>query len=62
MLWELISEDNVLTISIILIGILWVIVFMRNFWNVKKSSGEFERAYEHILNAEEFKVKGKYEQ
>ncbi len=62
MLWELVKEDNVLTISIIIIGIIWFLVFMRNIWTLKKSAGEFEKTYQHILNAEEFKVKGKYEQ
>ena len=61
MLWEVIKEDKVLIISIIIIGILWVIVFIRNIWTIKRSAGEFERTYQHILNADEFKVKAKHE-
>lgn len=62
MFWELMKEDKVLTISIIVIGIIWFLVFMRNLWTVKRSANEFENTYQHILSADEFKVKGKYEQ
>ncbi len=61
MLWEIIKEDKVLTISIIVIGFLWFIVFMRNLWTIKRSTGEFKKTYQHILNADEFKVKAKHE-
>ncbi|MFA6888819.1 MAG: hypothetical protein WC254_04970 [Candidatus Woesearchaeota archaeon] len=62
MLWDLIKEDKILTISIVIVGIIWFLVFIRNFWTVRKSTGDFEKTYDHILSADEFKVKGKYEQ
>lgn len=61
MLWEFIKEDKVLTATIIVISVLWIIIFMRNLWIGKKTSWEFQKTYEHILKADEFKVKAKYE-
>ncbi len=62
MLLELVRQDNYLTVLIAVVGALWLFVFVRNMWILNKSTGEFRHQYEQIINAEEYKVKGKFEQ
>lgn len=61
MLIDVVKQDTFLTWSLIVVGILWVVVFVRNMWQVNKKAAEFENFYDHILNADEYKVKGKYD-
>lgn len=62
MLWEIVRQDKYLTLLIAVVAALWLFVFFRNMWVINKSTGDFQRQYEQILNADEYKVKGKYEQ
>ena len=61
MLLDVIKQDTFLSWALILVGVLWFLVFLRNMRHVNKKAVEFEQLYDHILSAEEFKVKGKYD-
>ena len=61
MLLDVIMEDKFLTGALIIVGVLWFLVFLRNMRHINKKAAEFEQLYNHILSAEEFKVKGKYD-
>lgn len=62
MLIEVLKQDKFLTAVLIIIGIMWIIVFLRNMRSINKKSGEFRQMYENILNADEYKVKGRFEE
>ena len=62
MLLDIIREDHVLTGVLLFVGIVWVLVFLKNVWRVSRSAGELQQQYEHILDGEEYKVKGRFEQ
>ena len=62
MLLEVLKQDKFLTAAVIAVGALWLLVFLRNIWRGNKKAGEFQQTYDHILNAEEYKVKGRFEE
>ena len=62
MLWNLLKQDTYLTIIIAVVSIIWFFVFLRNVWVLNKSTTDFQQQYQRILEAEEHKVKGKFEQ
>ncbi len=62
MLLEIIQKDNVLTWLLIIIGVLWFLVFLRNLWTNNKTATDYEQYYDHILTGDEHKVKGKFEE
>ena len=62
MLLEVIKQDKFLTWTIALVAFLWFVVFIRNMWLMNQKAAEFQQTYEQILSAEEYKVKGKFEQ
>lgn len=62
MLLELIQEDKVLTWILIIVGVIWVFVFLRNIWTSNKTATDFQHYYNHILHGDEHKVKGKFEE
>lgn len=61
MLWDVLKQDKYLTIVIIVVGLIWLFVLMKNVWTFNKSTAEFQQQYHQILNADEYKVKGKFE-
>lgn len=62
MLLDLLKQDSYLTAIIAIVGMIWFAVLLRNVWVLNKSTGEYQQQYQRILDAEEFKVKGKFEQ
>lgn len=61
MLWDVLKQDKYLTILIIVVGLIWFFVLLRNVWTLNKTTTEFEQQYQQILSADEYKVKGKFE-
>lgn len=61
MLLDLLKQDKYLTIIIVVIGLIWFFVLMKNVLVVNKSTADFQQQYQQILNADEYKVKGKFE-
>ncbi len=62
MLLEVVKQDKFLTWAVVVVGLLWFFVFLKNVWHGNKKAVEFQQTYEQILNADEYKVKGKFEQ
>ena len=61
MLLEVLKQDKYLTILIVVVGLIWLFVLLKNIWTFNKSTAEFEHQYHQIINADEYKVKGKFE-
>ncbi|MBI5003192.1 hypothetical protein HZC31_07435 [Candidatus Woesearchaeota archaeon] len=61
MLLEVLKQDKYLTILIVVVGLIWFFVFLRNVWVLNKSTTDFQQQYHQIINADEYKVKGKFE-
>lgn len=61
-LLELIQQDKVLTTVLLITGILWAYVLFRSFRSRMHQTNQFQTEYERILNAEENKVKGRFEE
>ncbi len=61
MLLDLLKQDKYLTIIIVVIGLIWFFVLLKNVLVVNKSTADFQQQYQQILNADEYKVKGKFE-
>lgn len=62
MLLELIQQDKVLTTVLIITGVLWLYVLFRSFRLRMHQTNQFQVEYEHVLNAKEYKVKGRFEE
>lgn len=61
MLLEVLKQDKFLTATLIAVGIMWLIVLVKSFWNNSKKANDFQQMYDHILHAEEHQVKGRFE-
>ncbi len=61
MLWDLLKQDKYLTIIIAVVVAIWFFVLMKNVLVVNRSAVEFQQQYHKILSADEYKVKGKFE-
>ncbi len=62
MLLELIQQDKVLTTVLVLTGLLWAYVLFRNLRLWLHQTNQFQVEYEHILNEDKYKVKGRFEE
>lgn len=61
MFFELLKQDKYLTLVIVVVALIWLFVLLKNVFMVNKSAGEFQQQYQRILDADEYKVKGKFE-
>lgn len=61
-LLELIQQDKVLTTVLVITGILWAYVLFRSFRMRMHQTNQFQVEYEHILNEDKYKVKGRFEE
>jgi len=62
MLLELIQQDKVITVALVIIAIIWAYVLFRNIRMGNKTANQFEIEYDKILNAKDYKVKGRFEE
>jgi hypothetical protein len=62
MLLDVILQDKVLTGLIIGVGLIWLYVFFKNVRYSKRSSDRYAVEYNNVLHADEFKVKGRFEE
>ncbi len=61
MLLDVLKQDKYLTVIIVVVGLIWFFVLLKNVWTFNKSTAEFQQQYQQILSADEYKVKGKFE-
>ena len=62
MLLEVIQQDKYLTIVLVVTGTIWLYVLLRNLRMNAKSNTQFQTEYERVLNTDEYKVKGRFEE
>ncbi len=62
MLLELIQQDKVLTTVLVITGLLWACVLFRSFRMHIHKTNQFQAEYDQVLNAEKYKVKGRFEE
>jgi hypothetical protein len=62
MLLEVIQQDKFLTAVLVITGTIWLYVLFRNIRTNAKSNTQFQTEYERVLNNDESKVKGRFEQ
>ncbi len=62
MITDMILQDKVLTGAIAIIALIWGYVLFRNIHYGKKTHDTFATEYNKIINADEYKVKGRFEE
>jgi hypothetical protein len=62
MLLDTILQDKFLTGAIVGVALIWAYVLFRNVRLSMKSSDQYAVEYNRVLNADEFKVKGRFEE